>query len=162
MPLRRHPTRSRRPWKSVLPPIAAISALGVIVTLGIALGSSHPESTSAIGAPTATAIPTNSAAKPSELGVRFSASVDIAIASIRFYEGFQNTGSHLWRIWDEIGQVLRTVKFPTEHRVGWSSAPLDVPLHVAAGTQLIASYVAPDGHYADDANGFGDRTIVVL
>ena len=154
MPSPRHPFRLPRRWKSVLTPIAAVAALGAIVALVTAFGSPRPESTSAVGAASATTIATNPLAKPAELGVRFSASVDITIAAIRFYEGPRNTGSHLGRIWDESGQVLGTVKFPTEHHVGWSSAPLDVPLHVAAGTQLVASYVAPDGHYADNANGF--------
>ena len=154
MPSPRHPYRLRPSRESVLLPIAAVATVGAIVALVMGLGSSRPESISAVGAASATAIPTNSVAKPAELGVRFSASVDITIAAIRFYEGPQNTGSHLGRIWDESGQVLGTVKFPTEHRVGWSSASLDVPLRVAAGTQLVASYVAPDGHFADNAKGF--------
>ena len=144
----------RRRWRSLLPPIAAIAAVAVVASVTMVLGEPRPTSASVFAADQTPTSVTSADPAPAELGVRFSASVDITILAIRFYQGAQNTGPHLGRIWDESGKVLAASTFPNDHRVGWSTAPLEIPLHVAAGTQLVASYVAPDGNYADDPNGF--------
>lgn len=154
VPSPRRPSRLRGRWKTMLPPIAAIAAVAVVASLAMTLGAPRPDSATVFAADETPTVPTSSDWHSAELGVRLSASVDITITAIRFYAGPQNTGTHLGRIWDASGRVLATSTFPTVRHPGWSTATLDTPLRVAAGTQLVASYVAPHGHYADDAYGF--------
>lgn len=150
---RHHFTGLARRWKALFPPVAAVAAVLVIASLTMVLGSPRPV-TSALADDNVPTVPSSSDSTPAELGVRFTTTADITIFAIRFYEGTDNNGPHLGRIWDDSGTVLATATFPTNHHVGWSEAPLDIPLYVTAGTKLVASYVAPNGHYADDTDGF--------
>lgn len=120
------------------------------------LGAPRPAAATVFAADSTPTIPMAADPDPAELGVRFTTSADITILAIRFYQGAQNSGLHIGRIWDPQGHVLATSTFPSSDQVGWTAAPLDQPLPVKAGAELIASYVAPSGHYADDANGFAE------
>ena len=150
---RHHPGFGRR-WKTLVRPIAVVATFFAVVSLGMAADTPRSESAAVAGTDQTTAIPQSSVSHPAELGVRFSASVDITIAAIRRYEGPHDTGGQLGRIWDANGKILATGTFPKQHHGGWTTAPLEVPLHVMAGAQLVASYVAPDGLFSHDANGF--------
>ena len=149
----RHPSDLRRRVKSAIPAGAAIAAILAIAATALVLGTPRLSSSTVAGSPSP-AVPTSSDSSPAELGARLTAAADITIDGIRFYQGAQNTGSHTGRIWDTTGKLLASATFPTGHHVGWSTAYLDTPLEVVAGTQLVVSYSAPHGHYAEDNGGF--------
>jgi hypothetical protein len=146
------PERRRSRW-TVLRPVVAAAALTAVIVGVMVLGAPRPAAASVLSeaVPRVVTDPDTNAV---ELGVAFSASKDITVTGIRFYQGPRNSGPHAGRIWTPDGQLLRTVSFASTRTVGWVTATLDQPLLVKAGTPLIASYVAPHGHYADDPDGF--------
>jgi hypothetical protein len=105
----------------------------------------------------ASATPTNTSwndSQPSELGVRFRTDVDGVITGVRFYKGAENTGTHTGSLWSNSGQLLATATFTNETDTGWQQVTFDSPVVVHAGDTLIASYLAPNGHYALDSGYF--------
>jgi hypothetical protein len=105
----------------------------------------------------ATAVPANPNepdASATELGVKFRTDVAGSITGIRFYKSSQNTGTHVGRLWSGSGALLRSATFSGETASGWQRVTFASPVPVAANTTYIASYGAPNGHYADDAGAF--------
>ncbi|MGH9119359.1 MAG: DUF4082 domain-containing protein [Acidimicrobiales bacterium] len=103
------------------------------------------------------ASPANPAASdptPVELGVRFRPTIDGFITGLRFYKGAGNTGTHVGHLWTSGGALLATATFTGETVSGWQQANLPAPVPVTAGTTFVASYFAPNGHYAADGNYF--------
>ncbi|PRZ42480.1 secreted protein [Antricoccus suffuscus] len=88
-----------------------------------------------------------------EVGVRIVPQSDGQITGIRFYKGSGNTGSHVGHLWAADGALLGTATFSNESAVGWQQALFGAPIQVTAGVPLVASYFAPNGHYAADAGG---------
>ncbi|HET9828769.1 MAG TPA: DUF4082 domain-containing protein, partial [Nocardioidaceae bacterium] len=104
----------------------------------------------------ASATPGTSSASDSsavEVGVRFRAEQNGYITGVRFYKGTGNTGTHVGSLWSTSGTRLASVTFTGETATGWQQATFGAPVPVAAGTTYIASYHAPNGHYAND-NGY--------
>ncbi|TFD50610.1 DUF4082 domain-containing protein [Cryobacterium frigoriphilum] len=104
-----------------------------------------------------TTVPTTSTNGDSaavELGVRFSSDVNGFVTGVRFYKGTGNTGTHLGRLWSTAGTQLATATFTGESATGWQQVTFATPVAVTAGTTYIASYYAPVGRYAADANYF--------
>ncbi|WP_214409858.1 DUF4082 domain-containing protein [Sphaerisporangium fuscum] len=102
-------------------------------------------------------VPSNPAENDSsalELGVRFTSSVAGYITGVKFYKGTGNTGTHTGTLWSADGTALATGTFGSETATGWQTLNFASPVHIAAGTPYIASYYAPNGHYAADANFF--------
>ena len=95
-----------------------------------------------------------------ELGVTFKPTTDGFVTAVRFFKGAGNTGSHTGTVWSTAGTALASGTFASETATGWQTLQLSSPLPVTAGTTYIASYFAPNGHYAADANFFtaGDYT----
>jgi Ca2+-binding RTX toxin-like protein len=89
-----------------------------------------------------------------ELGVRFRTDVDGVVTGIRFYKGAGNTGTHTGTLWTNDGHRIATATFTDETDMGWQQVTFDSPVVVPAGTTLIASYLAPNGHYAADVGYF--------
>jgi hypothetical protein len=89
-----------------------------------------------------------------EAGVKFSSSVDGWVTGVQFYKGTGNTGTHTGSLWSTDGTRLATATFKNETSGGWQSVTFPTPVHVTANTTYIASYFAPSGHYAADANYF--------
>ena len=85
-----------------------------------------------------------------ELGAQFKATVNGTVAAIRFYKGTGNTGTHTGRLYGPTGTLLKSVTFTAESATGWQQAMLSAPVAVTAGVMYTVSYVAPNGHYADD------------
>ena len=83
-----------------------------------------------------------------ELGVSFTPSVNGAVTAITFYKGAGNVGTHTGSLWSSTGTRLATGIFENESPTGWQTLTLDVPVNVTAGTTYVASYFAPQGHYA--------------
>jgi hypothetical protein len=89
-----------------------------------------------------------------EIGVKFTADVNGQIAGIRFYKSAANTGTHSGTLWSSGGVLLGTGTFSNESASGWQTLVFANPVPITAGTTYIASYFAPNGHYAVTAAGF--------
>ncbi|MET9022692.1 DUF4082 domain-containing protein [Actinopolymorpha sp. NPDC004070] len=90
-----------------------------------------------------------------ELGVRFRTTKAGSITGIRFYKGSGNTGTHVGSLWTSAGTRLASVTFTGESTSGWQQANFATPVTVAADTTYVASYFAPNGHYASSDSYFG-------
>jgi hypothetical protein len=104
--------------------------------------------------PTATPSTISSDGNSVELGVKFSSAEAGSITGIRFYKGRGNDGTHVGNLWSASGQLLATATFTNETATGWQQVNFSTPVAIQANTIYVASYFAPDGHYADDANYF--------
>src|SRR5271166_642383 len=91
---------------------------------------------------------------PINVGVKFRADADGYIAGLRFYKAPLNAGVHIGTLWSDTGTQLATATFTNESYGGWQQVLFDTAVPVTANTTYIASYLAPTGHYADDANFF--------
>jgi hypothetical protein len=89
-----------------------------------------------------------------ELGVKLRADSAGFITGIRFYKSSQNTGTHVGRLWSASGQLLASATFAGETSSGWQRVSFASRIAVSANTTYIASYGAPNGHYADDTGYF--------
>ncbi|GGU07128.1 hypothetical protein GCM10007979_00890 [Nocardioides albus] len=94
------------------------------------------------------AVPAAADPGAAELGVRFSPTNDGFVSGIRFYKGVGNTGTHTGTLWSTSGEALAAVTFSGESATGWQQATFASPVPVAAGQTYVASYTAPQGHYA--------------
>ncbi|GGO17260.1 hypothetical protein GCM10010116_34920 [Microbispora rosea subsp. aerata] len=94
-----------------------------------------------------------------ELGVKFQASSDGFVEGIRFYKGPGNTGTHTATLWTATGQELRTATFTDESSQGWQEVRFDEPVPVTKDTTYVASYHAPNGHYAATSYGLYDAVV---
>jgi fibronectin type 3 domain-containing protein/O-glycosyl hydrolase len=83
-----------------------------------------------------------------ELGVAFRSSQAGTITGIRFYKGITNTGTHTGSLWSASGARLATATFSGESASGWQTVAFPAGVPVTAGTTYVASYLAPQGHYA--------------
>jgi hypothetical protein len=88
-----------------------------------------------------------------ELGVKFRSDVAGRITAIRFYKGATNTGTHTAALWSGTGTRLASATFSGETASGWQQVNLATPVAIQADTTYVASYHAPNGHYAGD-NGY--------
>ncbi|BBH68031.1 hypothetical protein ACTI_47160 [Actinoplanes sp. OR16] len=91
---------------------------------------------------------------PYELGVKVVPQTDGYISGVRFYKGEGNTGTHVGTLWSADGEELATGTFGDETATGWQTLNFATAVPVTAGTQYVASYYAPNGHYAGDAQAF--------
>jgi hypothetical protein len=89
-----------------------------------------------------------------EVGVRFRTSIAGRITAVRFYKGFGNLGAHVGNLWASDGTHLGSVDFVLETPDGWQTAVFAPTIQVIPGQPYIASYYAPQGHYAADAYYF--------
>ncbi len=89
------------------------------------------------------------------LGVKFQSDVSGFVTGIRFYKPSGDTGTHTGSLWNAAGTTrLATVTFSGETASGWQQANFTAPVAVTAGTTYVASYYAPNGHYAADPAAF--------
>jgi hypothetical protein len=89
-----------------------------------------------------------------ELGVKFRSDTNGYVTGLRFYKGTGNTGTHVGHLWTAGGQLLATATFTNETATGWQQVNFASPIAISANTTYIASYFAPNGHYALDRPGF--------
>lgn len=92
------------------------------------------------------------------LGLRFTSTVDGYVTGLRYYRSTANTGTHKGSLWSAGGDRLATLTF-TEGPPGWQVAEFDSSVEIQAGTEYVASYYAPNGHYAA-ASGFFDEPVI--
>jgi len=93
------------------------------------------------------------------VGVKFTTDVAGTITGIRFYKGAGNGGTHIGALWSSTGTLLASATFTGETSTGWQQVNFATPVTVAAGTTYVASYFAPLGHYAADANFFASAGV---
>ncbi|MBW4717933.1 DUF4082 domain-containing protein [Saccharothrix obliqua] len=108
---------------------------------------------------TVPAVPATDASGPFELGVRFTPAVNGFITGVKFYKGNGNTGTHTGTVWSADRVALKTGTFSGESADGWQTLTFSTPLAVTAGTSYVASYTAPDGHYAVNEGYFAGRAV---
>jgi Domain of unknown function (DUF4082)/Bacterial Ig-like domain len=108
-----------------------------------------------IFAPNATpASPAGGDVNAVEVGVKFRASQPGFITGIRFYKGPGNGGTHVGSLWTSTGTRLAHATFTGESASGWQQASFPSPVAISANTTYVASYFAPQGNYAFNANFF--------
>ena len=76
------------------------------------------------------------------------------VTALRFYKGTGNTGTHVGHLVDRHRHAAANVTFTGETATGWQQATLSTPVSLSAGTTYVASYYAPNGHYAEDDGYF--------
>ncbi|WP_051324296.1 DUF4082 domain-containing protein [Candidatus Solirubrobacter pratensis] len=91
---------------------------------------------------------------PGEVGVKFTSDGFGTISGIRFYKVGANTGTHTGSLWTADGQRLAQATFESETTSGWQTATFSTPVQVQPNTTYVASYHAPNGHYAASADYF--------
>uniref|UniRef100_UPI000B12B984 DUF4082 domain-containing protein n=1 Tax=Azohydromonas lata TaxID=45677 RepID=UPI000B12B984 len=96
---------------------------------------------------------------PVELGVKFRVDVDGVVTGVRFYKGAGNTGTHVGSLWSLDGTRLATATFGNETAGGWQEVQFATPVPVTANTVYVASYFAPNGHYAGDNSYFANAGV---
>jgi len=120
----------------------------------LVLTATDPGARSLWGPDQRPAVASSTDASAVELGVRFQSTASGYIAGIRFYKGSTNTGTHTGSLWSADGTRLATATFTNETTTGWQEVRFDTPVAIAANTTYVASYFAPRGGYAVDANYF--------
>ncbi|OLE20736.1 MAG: hypothetical protein AUG49_24105 [Catenulispora sp. 13_1_20CM_3_70_7] len=88
------------------------------------------------------------------LGLKVRPSVNGRIDGVRFYKSSANTGTHTGSLWTSDGTLLATGTFTGETPTGWQTLMFADPVPVKSGATYVASYYAPNGHYAFDAGYF--------
>jgi hypothetical protein len=126
---------------------------GITVTAGSGGGSQTCPCTlfTATSAPTVASDPDNVGVN---LGVKFTSEQAGVISAIRFYKGSVNTGTHVGALWSSNGALLASATFVNETASGWQQVNFATPVAINANTVYVASYFAPNGHYAADGGFF--------
>jgi len=93
-----------------------------------------------------------------EVGVKFRTNQAGYVTGLRFYKASTNTGTHVGSLWSAAGAKLASAAFATESSSGWQQVQFASPVAVTANTTYVASYFAPNGHYAVDENYFRNPT----
>jgi hypothetical protein len=88
------------------------------------------------------------------LGVHFAASQSGSVTGVRFYKATANTGSHVGSLWTSSGTLLASGTFTTETASGWQTLVFSSPISITAGTDYVAAYLAPNGHYSYTGSAF--------
>ncbi len=97
----------------------------------------------------------NADRSPTELGLKFRASVAGAVTGVRFYKGSLDTAEHVGHLWSVDGQLLATTEIqPGDTGFGWRELAFTSPVAIAADTVYVVSYFASAGGYALSNNYF--------
>ena len=75
------------------------------------------------------------------------------ILGIRYYKSEANTGTHVVSLWSAAGALLAQATATGETASGWQEVAFASPVSIVANTTYVASYFAPNGHYAATAQG---------
>ena len=89
-------------------------------------------------------------ANPITVGVKFTSDTFGTVTGIRFYKSAKNTGTHIGQLWTSSGQLLSSATFSGESASGWQTVTFATPVPINPNTTYIASYFAPNGHFASD------------
>jgi hypothetical protein len=86
-------------------------------------------------------------------GLRFTPTTNGYIKGLRYWRDASNTGTHTGALYSADGQRLAGLTFD-DSGTGWQTASFSSNVPVTAGTTYVATYYAPNGHYAADLNYF--------
>ena len=160
-----HPATGRSTWTYSWTPGTAGTAtimaratddsanLGVPVTVSVTVGA-RTCPCGIWGAGATPVVAADSDGSANEVGVKFRSDVAGQVTALRFYKGSGNTGTHIGHLWTSTGTQLASVTFSNESATGWQQATLSTAVNLTAGMTYVASYYAPNGHYAEDDNYF--------
>ena len=98
--------------------------------------------------------PQDADANAVEVGVKFRSDIAGFITGLRFYKTSGNTGTHIGRLWTTGGTQLAQATFAGETASGWQQVSFGTPVAINANTTYVASYHAPNGHYASISGFF--------
>ncbi len=131
------------------------------VTASNAVGAGPPSLATAAVTPQETifelgtpAVTDAGSGESTEVGVKFSSELAGSITGVRFYKAPANTGTHVGSLWNSAGELLATASFGNESASGWQQVSFAKPVSIAAGTTYVAGYLAPSGHYSENAFEF--------
>ena len=127
------------------------AASGVTVTVG---GRTCPCTHLVRPPPTAGATRTRPTRAPSSSASSSAPTSAGSITGIRFYKSSQNTGTHVGHLWSRAGHAARHGHVHRRDRQRLAAGDFATPVRVSANTTYVASYYAPNGHYADDDGSF--------
>jgi hypothetical protein len=88
------------------------------------------------------------------VGAKFTSTTNGTVTGIRFLKSAANIGTHIGSLWSAGGTLLAEATFTSETATGWQTVLFSSPVSVSAGTTYVASYLAPNGHYAASQQGF--------
>jgi hypothetical protein len=88
------------------------------------------------------------------VGVKFKSDAFGTVSALRFYKVSTNTGTHVGSLWDANGKLLASATFTNETASGWQQVSLSNPVTIQPNTTYVASYYAPNGHYAATGDYF--------
>lgn len=153
--------------KAVVAAVASLLALlaAVVGTAQSAAGTAPVEET--IFGNTVPAVASTGDAASVELGVAFVPQVNGSVNAVRFYKGAGNSGVHTGSLWNAAGSRLATASLSSETASGWQVIRFANAVSVTKGQRYVASYHAPQGHYAAAGRFFttaytrGDLTVPV-
>lgn len=89
-----------------------------------------------------------------ELGVKFTSDISGYVTGVRFFKSALNGGTHIGNLWTSTGTRLASATFTSETASGWQQISFGAPVAISPGVTYVASYFAPQGHYAFDQNSF--------
>src|SRR5262249_40402989 len=81
------------------------------------------------------------------------------VTGLRFYKSAANTGTHVGHLWTKDGKLLSSATFTSESASGWQQVSFPTAIAITAGTTYVASYFAPNGHYAVSLDAFASAGI---
>jgi hypothetical protein len=84
---------------------------------------------------------------PVELGIQFKSSVDGYLVGLKFFKTSGNTGIHTGELYFSSGVRIASEQFTNESAMGWQTLTFKTPILITAGTNYVASYLAPNGNY---------------
>lgn len=93
------------------------------------------------------------------IGVKFRTDIPGYVTGLRFYKDGDNTGTHTGYLFNAAGDVLGSLTFADESATGWQVGYFTTPIAIDSCTLYLASYYAPNGHYATTQHAF-DSDIV--
>lgn len=102
------------------------------------------------------ATPATNDNNPVSLGVQFQSQQAGYISGIRFYKGTGNGGTHIGALWTAKHTLLAQATFTNETASGWQDVKFSDMVPIDANTTYIASYFAPQGHYAFTGGGLSN------
>jgi Domain of unknown function (DUF4082)/Fibronectin type III domain/Bacterial Ig domain len=136
--------------------VSAVNAAGT-GTESAASGSVMPRTTIFENATPATVDVNDNG--PVVLGVKFSSSTAGKVRGVRFYKAAANKGTHKVGIWTATGGLLAEATVTSETASGWQEVLFPTPVNIAANTVYVAAYLAPNGHYSANGQGFASAVV---
>lgn len=136
--------------------LGAGTALAISTSTAAGAASTNADTLFGNSAPAASAWPDSNSV---EVGVKFTSSVAGSVTGVRFYKGSGNSGTHVGSLFTASGRLLAHATFSNETASGWQSVSFAKAVAITAGTEYVAAYLAPHGHYAVTVGGLSNSVV---